>query len=260
MSFDREKHNTIVSLFKQGRRLSEIAKEYSISKQRIGQILAARGVKACEGGRALTTSIRRATEKANKERAHFEKYGCSIAQLKAVRGERRDGAKAPFYAFDHQLKHAKSRGIKWELKFWDWWTVWENSGKWAERGRGKTGYCMCRVGDEGAYAIGNIYIATVCHNSTMGRTLAHERAVPATGFRALMIAAGGRMAVSERLGLPRTYLSQLGNDGHMPRSWLSNGRAQLLVEMTCGAYSLADVEALIDTSGSQQLQVLKEAA
>ena len=259
MSYDQEKHNTIISLFKQGRTLSEIGRTFSVSKQRIAQILAARGVKQCEGGQKLKAAIRRAAIKAEKERVNFEKYGCSIAQLAAVRGNRKDGAKAPFYAFYGQEKHAQTRGIKWELKFWDWWTVWQTSGKWEQRGRGKTGYCMCRVGDEGPYAVGNVYIATVCHNSQMGRTLAHERAVPASGFRALMIAAGGRMAVSERLGLPRTYLSQLGNDGHMPRSWMNNGRAQILVEMSCGAYSLTDVEALIDSSNSRQLQ-MKEAA
>jgi hypothetical protein len=62
---------------------------------------------------------------------------------------------------------AKTRGIGFHLNLWEWWTIWRDSGKWAERGGAKGCYVMCRKGDSGPYAVGNVYIATTEHNSSM---------------------------------------------------------------------------------------------
>lgn len=43
--------------------------------------------------------------------------------------------------------------------------MWEASGKWDERGRGALKYAMCRIGDTGPYAPGNVYIATNTQNA-----------------------------------------------------------------------------------------------
>lgn len=60
-------------------------------------------------------------------------------------------------------KNAEIRGIPWEFTFETWWAVWEDSGKWAERGRG--GYMMCRFGDTGPYSPTNVRIDTVVSNA-----------------------------------------------------------------------------------------------
>lgn len=39
-----------------------------------------------------------------------------------------------------------------------WWQVWNESGKWDERGARGGAYVMCRIGDEGPYSPGNVYI------------------------------------------------------------------------------------------------------
>jgi hypothetical protein len=56
---------------------------------------------------------------------------------------------------------AKQRGIPFELTFDEWWDIWQESGKWEQRGRHKDQYCMSRVNDCGGYEFGNVFIQ--CH-------------------------------------------------------------------------------------------------
>jgi len=59
-----------------------------------------------------------------------------------------------------QKVQATKRGIDWELSFEEWFSIWQNSGHWEERGFGKDKYCMCRFGDTGPYSATNVCIAT----------------------------------------------------------------------------------------------------
>jgi hypothetical protein len=64
----------------------------------------------------------------------------------------------PLRAYQHQ-KHAAEvrRGIPFRLTLMEWWKIWSDSGKWEQRGLGR-GYMMCRIGDLGAYEVGNVFI------------------------------------------------------------------------------------------------------
>lgn len=53
---------------------------------------------------------------------------------------------------------AGRRGIAFTLTFDEWWAIWEPH--WEKRGSGGQQMCMCRTRDEGAYALGNVRIAT----------------------------------------------------------------------------------------------------
>jgi len=66
-------------------------------------------------------------------------------------------------------QNAKRRGIDFELTFDEWLNVWQQSGKWDLRGRGKGSYVMSRVNDIGAYKIGNVYINVQEHNAKEAR-------------------------------------------------------------------------------------------
>jgi hypothetical protein len=69
----------------------------------------------------------------------------------------------PFYVrkkFSCQKSRAKQRGIPFELTFEQWWQIWQESGHWSE-----SKYVMCRHGDRGPYAVGNVRIATASENS-----------------------------------------------------------------------------------------------
>lgn len=82
--------------------------------------------------------------------------GCTPEQVRALRA---DSAK-PIGAFLSQQRVAKFRGIEWHLTLVEWWAIWQRSGKWHQRGRRANEYVMCRRGDVGPYAVGNVVIAT----------------------------------------------------------------------------------------------------
>ena len=60
--------------------------------------------------------------------------------------------------------NAKARNIVFNLTFDEWWSIWENSGKWNNRGRKCGEYVMCRKNDVGPYSADNVYIDTCKHN------------------------------------------------------------------------------------------------
>ncbi len=67
---------------------------------------------------------------------------------------------------DHKERHkyachkskAKQRGIAFNLTYEQWWDIWQQSGKWEQRGARKGCYVMSRYNDVGAYEIGNVFI------------------------------------------------------------------------------------------------------
>lgn len=67
-------------------------------------------------------------------------------------------------AFIKQKMHAKRRGVSFLLTFEEWMMIWHNSGKWEQRGRCRGQYVMGRFGDQGPYAVGNVYICTSSEN------------------------------------------------------------------------------------------------
>lgn len=66
-----------------------------------------------------------------------------------------DSAKHKFLT---QRWFSNKRGIDWNLEFTEWMDIWNSSGKFHLRGRGKGKYCMARYGDTGSYKVGNVYI------------------------------------------------------------------------------------------------------
>ena len=64
---------------------------------------------------------------------------------------------------DHRAM-AKRRGIEFNLTHEQWWDLWEQSGKWNERGIKRGQYVMSRKNDIGAYEIGNVFIQTQNQN------------------------------------------------------------------------------------------------
>ena len=60
---------------------------------------------------------------------------------------------------------ARLRGIDFTLTFEQWWDIWQQSGKWNERGRKKDQYVMSRIGDTGPYELGNVFIQSNADNN-----------------------------------------------------------------------------------------------
>jgi hypothetical protein len=74
-----------------------------------------------------------------------------------------------WYVFYRQQRgNAKLRGVAFELTAEEWWKIWQDSGKFEQRGQRSHQYCMARFGDVGPYAVGNVEIITMCQNNTIG--------------------------------------------------------------------------------------------
>jgi len=67
--------------------------------------------------------------------------------------------------FNRQRRTAKQRGISWELDFWQWLRIWEESGHLEQRGRKAGCFQMCRNGDVGPYASSTVRIDLMESNS-----------------------------------------------------------------------------------------------
>jgi hypothetical protein len=161
----------MAAMYRGGCTLAAIGKEFNLTRERVRQLLKKyHGITAPAGGASLLAQRRRASAATRRDGRCMAKYGCTFDQWRQImeigRQMMADGAsrsRTPMGAFSSQRRNAECRGIEWKLKFWDWWQFWLQSGKWESRGRGQ-GYCMCRIGDAGAYELGNIYIATNSEN------------------------------------------------------------------------------------------------
>ncbi len=171
----KAKAEKMAGMYRSGMTLEQIGAKYGISRERVRQLMTKHvGMRQEGGGQHVKAVARRQQSAAAREALYLRKYGCTFAQYVEVReiGRRMiaGGAgvyKAPLRAFVSQRNNADSRGITWELSFWQWWTIWQESGKWAERGRARDAYVMSRFRDAGNYAVGNIYIGTLAENSSI---------------------------------------------------------------------------------------------
>lgn len=164
----------MVDLYRSGSTFKEIGIAHGLSRERVRQILRYRlGIGAQASGRLARRMRVKAATLAAKEARSLAKFGCSRSQyaelIEIGREMMREGAsfcRTPTGAWHSQRRSAMMRGIPWQISLWDWWMVWKISGKWGHRGRGR-GYMMCRIGDQGAYSLDNVYIATGSHNATL---------------------------------------------------------------------------------------------
>lgn len=77
--------------------------------------------------------------------------------------------------YSQQKAGAKRRGIGFEMSFEEWCKIWRESKMYHKRGPRRDQFVMCRPGDTGPYAIGNVEIRTSQSNLREGHFL-HSRA------------------------------------------------------------------------------------
>jgi hypothetical protein len=73
--------------------------------------------------------------------------------------------KSPRGCFHKHKFNAKHRSVPFLFTFDEWWSVWDASGKWDQRGRGVGQYVMSRFGDIGPYSLGNVEIRLASDNT-----------------------------------------------------------------------------------------------
>ena len=74
-------------------------------------------------------------------------------------------------AYSQQKSGARKRGIEFKLTFEQWRDIWGD--KLDERGPRSWQFGMCRINDEGAYEVGNVYLGTPARNGA-SRRMANE--------------------------------------------------------------------------------------
>lgn len=98
--------------------------------------------------------------------SHRQYYLRNREKILSQRLEReRAWCATPKGQFSVQKRKAKQRGIDWELSFDEWWTIWQESGHWEQRGDHRGKYCMSRRGDVGPYSKENVYINEFSENT-----------------------------------------------------------------------------------------------
>lgn len=161
----------MIALYRSGHTLVHTGAVFSVTRERVRQIItkyAGRLSATC--GQSMITRSKRDRARAERNDRCLAKWGCGLDEYRRIRAIEKDmlaqgfGAyRTPRFAYSSQRNNARHRGIPWELTLGQWWSIWEASGKWEQRGRGQ-GYVMCRRGDAGPYAVGNVFIATAREN------------------------------------------------------------------------------------------------
>lgn len=167
----------VVALYKSGKSLAEVGSQFGVSRERVRQIVSGLGVSKLEGGATIRsfTNTRDKVEalraKDEREESHIRSlWGMSLDDYKAHIAEHGTSTKStsPMRKYIQHRSSAKKRGIGWDFNFAQWWQVWQDSGKWSERGRGPGyhGYVMARFGDaDTPYSVDTVYICTQSQNS-----------------------------------------------------------------------------------------------
>lgn len=172
---DAARAEAMAAMYSGGKTLAEIGSLYGLTRERVRQIIKKRhGLTAKDGGLSKRTERARSSREAKRDAKTLEKYGCTYRQYRGlvrigtkIKSSGGSTCKTPTGAWHSQRRNAIRRGIEWNISLWDWWTAWQKSGKWEQRGKKAGDYVMCRFGDVGAYEVGNVYIATASHNCSV---------------------------------------------------------------------------------------------
>lgn len=160
----------MVQMHRSGLTLQQIGDKFGVSRERVRQVMAKAGA---TGARKVIVKKAKAQREASRaieaDKDSVAKYGFPVAEMRSLR------ANGAFKAYQHQLHTANVRGIKFEMLFSEWVSVWKASGKFSERGRGKGKYCMARLNDEGGYVVGNVHIDLNENNNREGRKRGKRR-------------------------------------------------------------------------------------
>lgn len=172
----------IIELCRTGLTLQQVGDQYGLTRERVRQIAARAGISAQDRGRAVRAATNKSVaserRKTRRDQWAHALYGCNYEALVAINGTHRTKQRGcSAMAYVDQKRHAAFREIPFHLTFPQWMQVWEESGHFADRGRGVGKYCMSRFQDRGAYEVGNVYIQLATENSSeaIRRTLANGR-------------------------------------------------------------------------------------
>lgn len=159
---DLDRANAWADMYRQGLTLQKIAEQFDVTREYVRQVLRKIGVEPQEGGQSVgarEATAHRARRRRVRDALTEAKWGVPLELWSELR------ANGTIRAFESQRNNANKRGITFSITFAQWYAVWQASGKLHLRGRGKGGYCMSRIRDEGGYSLGNVHVKLSTDNS-----------------------------------------------------------------------------------------------
>jgi DNA-binding CsgD family transcriptional regulator len=143
----------MAALYQSGQTLQEIGSQFGVTRERVRQLITKfHGLRAADGGQRVTATLARAARLNKIEARHQQKYGCSRAQYRMLKKTRATRA------FTELNRNSHRDGYAVDLTLWQWWTLWQESGHWDDRGRGH-GYWLFRPRSDAPLSIDNYCIA-----------------------------------------------------------------------------------------------------
>lgn len=168
----RKRIARMLEVYRGGGTLEEVGFEWGITRQRVEQIFRPLGVLG-RGGRPIKTLLaapqkreKKARQIQTSEASCLSRYGMSREALAAISPLRLSHVRHPVSLFGDLRSRIKKEGVKFDLKFVDWWRAWQESGHWHERGR--QGYQMTRWDRNQGWSRDNIRIVTVSERFSDG--------------------------------------------------------------------------------------------
>lgn len=142
-----EKELQVCEDFKAGKTTTELATLHGVSYQAIHRILKKHGLSRKSGGKSAQVAARNAAETAASS-AIQERHGCSTEQWDALRAMDEDYKKTPLAAYNTFKNNFQNvhPDVGFDLTLWNWWLMWEASGRWTQRMRNPEGmWVMAQV-------------------------------------------------------------------------------------------------------------------
>lgn len=127
--------------FRNGKTTTELATEHGITYQGIHRILKKHGLSRANGGKSKVVAERRAKESAEATTSSIqERHGCTVEQWNMLRTMEDDYKKTPLAAFNTFKNNFQSiNDVAFSMTLWEWWEMWEASGRWTQRIRNPDG-------------------------------------------------------------------------------------------------------------------------
>lgn len=146
----------VSTLYLSGFSSTEIAKKFGCSGQNIRQMLKRMGLGSSVGGPWVKAKERAKERAAEVEARRLARWGLTKNELEQIAPNGTAHPDSPMRVFWYKKRNADRFGVSWELSFAEWWKIWQDSGRWNERGRGK--YVMGRLKNDGPFSVENTVI------------------------------------------------------------------------------------------------------
>lgn len=159
------RNDEMARLYREGKTLVEIGSQYGMTRERVRQLLARRGLNWEDGGAHVHAQRSRKLRAAKMEERTLARYGCTLAQRRELLRIHQEMQKQGLTLYQSLMTgfHSKRNWVRrhgqiWQITPWEFWKTWEQSGKWLERGRGDEKYGLARKDKSLPWTVDNVAV------------------------------------------------------------------------------------------------------